>query len=58
MVLLLLCGRVVGRVWVHWWFGARAEGDSAYHCGNDVPMFLCVECGMLYSCESRCSGSV
>ena len=43
LLLLLLRGRVVGRVWVHWWVGARAENEAAYHCEGDVLVCLCVE---------------
>ena len=58
VLLLLLRGRVVGRVWVHWWFGARAEDEAAYHCEGDVLVCLNVGCVLWCSRGSRSSSGV
>jgi hypothetical protein len=43
---------------MHWWFGARARVEDAYHCEGDVLMYLGVECVLLCSLERECSGLV
>lgn len=51
MLLLLLRGRIVGSIWVHWWVRARAEDRATYHCEGDVLVCLDVDCVLRCPCK-------